>query len=113
MNDNDRARNNCPTHNGTAQLIREALRQANGEPMSVYKLFLATGKSTKQIKHAVGQMVMHGGVVSLPGPKGIVYSLWKPVARVPRRDSSIAGGEFSVAGPITYPNYRYGSTRLG
>jgi len=85
----------CKTHNGTAQLIREELKRS-AEPMSVYRLFLATGKTTKQVKHAIGQMVVSGGVVSGPGPKGIVYSLYKPVERVPRQPQ-----QGNRAAPIT------------
>lgn len=105
----EQAKFNCPQHTGIAAEIRAALERA-GEPLSVYKLFLATGILPKKIKSSIGTMIGRtGGVVSLSGPNGIVYALLKPKS-APTPNPSRPG---QIAGRITIPQYRWGATRLG
>lgn len=94
-----KARYNCPTHIGAAQIIREALRIA-GEPLSLYKITLATGLKTETAKRSISDMCScSGGVVSLRGPKGVrYYALYKAP---PAPSRPIAGEEFKVAGKIS------------
>jgi hypothetical protein len=101
------ARMNCPNHTGAADKIRDALRHAAG-PLSVYKLHLATGLENDQVRRVLTQLMNGGGVVSLPGIKARVYSLY---ARAPREKHHTGSGQ--IAGPITIPQQRWGSTRLG
>jgi hypothetical protein len=80
--------------------------------LSVYKLFLATGIPTPAIRAALRRLTsVNGGVVSLPGPKGTVYCLTR---HAPQPERVVkAPGPYAIAGKITIPGYRYGSTRLG
>lgn len=99
------ARAACPAHTGVTQQIRDALARAPG-PLSVYKIHLATGIKPDKIRSALGQLVNRtGSVVSLPGPKSAVYALYE---KRPKKKPETG----KVAGRITYPQYRYGSTRL-
>lgn len=67
----------CPAHTGVTQQIREALARAPG-PLSVYKIHLATGIKPDKVRSMISQMVNRtGSVVSLKGPKGIVYTLYE------------------------------------
>lgn len=69
------ARKANPHHDGTAQAIRDALARSP-EPLSRYKLSLVTGIAPEKLAWSLTQMVSRvGSVVSLPGPKGIVYTL--------------------------------------
>ena len=90
------ARKNCPAHNGVAQEVREAMKQA-GEPLSPYKLSLLCGRKLKQIKTALGGMMETGGIVSIPSPKCTLYALYKPVDRVPSKPE-----QCNRAAPITH-----------
>lgn len=101
------ARMNCPNHTGAADKIRDALRHAAG-PLSVYKLHLATSLDTAVIRRVLTQLMNGGGVVSLPGIKARVYSLY---ARVPREKHHSGSGQ--VAGRITIPQFNWKGTRLG
>jgi hypothetical protein len=75
------ARLRCPAHNGITQDIREAFKKSN-KPLSVYMLTMMCGRKPQQIKHALGQMMQSGGVVSVPGPKCILYSAYEaPVVK--------------------------------
>lgn len=101
---------NCPNHTGVTQAIRDALAQA-GEPLSVYKIHLATGIAPEKIRGMLSQMVNRtGGVMSLPGPRGTVaYTLYSTARSASPKD----GGSGKIAGRIEYPGYVYGASRLG
>ena len=98
----------CPNHTGATQAIREALERSP-EPLSSYKLHLATGIKPEKIRGALSQMVNRtGSVVPIKGPRGTVYTLYVP--RKPRPPAD--GGSGQVAGRIEYPGYVYGASRI-
>lgn len=96
-----KARLNCPSHNGVAQDIREALKRA-GTPLSPYKLTLLCGRKPEQIKSALSQLMQDGGVVSFPnrekGPRFRLYTLYDMVPKESPKEP--ANGE-TRAGYIT------------
>jgi hypothetical protein len=97
------ARTRCPTHDGSSQAIRDALVRA-GEPLSVYKLHLATGIEVEKIKSAVSQMVGRtGSIVSMPGPKGTVYALYGQYRKARETQPSGSG---CVAEYREHPQFR-------
>lgn len=88
------ARTRCPSHDGTAAAIRAALARSS-EPLSCYRLFLATGIPVEKIRDALGAMLTRTGqVVSLKGPKGTVYTLYdkRPKADAPPAPGNIGRG---------------------
>ena len=103
----NRARLKHPRHTGLSRAIREELAR-RGEPMSVYKLQLALCiKHAEPIRAALSHLIGGtGGVVSIVGPKGVCsYTIYTP--------PKLSGGSGNIAGRITIPSYRWGSTRLG
>jgi hypothetical protein len=104
-----RSRTRDPRHDGTAQAIRDALARSP-EPLSVYKLFLATGIRPEKIRDALSAMITRTGqVVSTKGPKGAVYSLFTKQQSKAPADS----GSGRIAGRITIPQFNWNGTRLG
>ena len=104
----NRARLKHPRHTGLSRAIREELARSKG-PMSVYKLQVALSiKHAETVRAALTHLISNsGGVISMPGPKKGVryYSIYTP----PKPSS----GSGNIAGRITIPSYRWGSTRLG
>ena len=99
-------------HNGGSNRIRCALRD-NGGWMSIDAICMATVLKRVQVRGAIGQMMGaggSGGIVSSRGHGVVLYSVYR--APAPKAEP-VAGEEFKIAGRITYPNYRYGSSRLG
>jgi len=104
------ARMRCPSHDGKTANVREALRVL-GQPSSVYALQLATGMDADPIRRVLRAMLESGGITTSIGPKGITfYELYKPPQKVAE---PAPGEEFKWPTKITYPNYRWGSSRLG
>jgi hypothetical protein len=67
----------CNSHNGTARTIREILANSP-EPLSRDKLALMTGLKPERVGDALNQMVARTGrVVSIRGPRGVVYTLYE------------------------------------
>jgi len=101
-----------PRHTGASQRIRDALK-ASGEKMSLDAITLATGIKREVARSLIGQMMGaggSGGIVSSRYHGVYYYEEYKP----PKKDAAPAPGEeYRRAGPITYPNYRWGSSRLG
>lgn len=97
-----------PAHTGVTQAIRDALARSP-EPLSVYKIHLATGIKPEKIRSAIGQMVTRtGSIVCIKGdgPRSVTYALYERRPK-PARESG------NVAGRIVYPGYVYGASRLG
>jgi len=100
-------------HTGASQRIRDALK-ASGEKMSLDAITLATGLKREVARGAIHQMLGaggSGGIIRTRDPFGVYhYAVYQP----PKKDVAPAPGEeYRRAGPITYPNYRWGSSRLG
>lgn len=100
---------------GFRDQIRGALREQG--PLSRYKLHLATGIGPEQLRRIVNDMVTRGNLVIVERAKrgGYKFSVFglpsqalKKPAPAPKNN-----GPFAIAGPITIPQYRYGSSRLG
>jgi len=106
----ERARMNNPRHTGAADKIREALRWST-QPMSAYRIQLATGLKCEQVRKSLTQLINGGGVVSLAGPKSRVYALYARTHAAHEEPRSSGSGQ--IAGRITINQYRWGSTRLG
>jgi hypothetical protein len=71
------ARTRCPSHNGNSRTIREILEKSP-EPLSRDKIAMLTGLRPAQVGDALNQMVARTGrVVSLRGPRGVVYTLYE------------------------------------
>jgi len=103
---------NNPKHNGGSHRIRCALRD-NGGWMSIDAICMATGLKRVQVRSSVTQMMGaggSGGILSIREHGVVLYSVYR--APAPKAEP-VAGEEFKIAGRITYPNYRYGSSRLG
>lgn len=68
-------------HTGMANSIREVLR-TSPEPMSCYQIALALGKKQEKVKVAISQLIaVTGSIVASKGPRGVVYSIYKPPER--------------------------------
>jgi hypothetical protein len=71
------ARTRCPSHNGNSRTIREILANSP-EPLSRDKIAMLTGLKPDRVGDALNQMVARTGrVVSLRGPRGVVYTLYE------------------------------------
>jgi hypothetical protein len=71
------ARTRCPSHNGNSRTIREILEKSP-EPLSRDKIAMLTGLRPAQVGDALNQMVARTGrVVSIHGPRGVVYTLYE------------------------------------
>ena len=103
---------NNPKHNGGSHRIRCALRD-NGGWMSIDAICLATGLKRVQVRSSVTQMMGaggSGGIVSIRKHGVVLYSVYRAPAP---KAAPVAGEEYRWPTKITYPNYRYGSSRLG
>jgi hypothetical protein len=104
------ARKNCPMHNGHVALVRDAMKRY-GSRMSVYMIGKHSGLKTDQVKRALRAAMDAGGVYKFDGGNGTTYYTLERPDFTAKAKSKNGSGQF--AGRITYPQFRYGSSRLG
>jgi len=108
-----RGRKNCPTHTGAAEEVRAALVRV-GKRLSIYSLHIATGLKPKQVKRAVaGMLFKSGGLVQEQGINGVMYYRLYEAPAPAVTPAPTPGEEFKWPTRPTYPQYRWGSSRLG
>jgi hypothetical protein len=113
VNSYARGRKNCPKHTGAAEEVRAALKRV-GKPLSIYSLHIATGLKPKQVKRAVSGMLFRGGgLVQEQGVNGVMYYRLYEAPAPAVTPTPASGEEFKWPTRPTYPQYRWGSTRLG
>lgn len=97
---------------GNSELVREALARA-GEPLSIYKLQLATGLEADKVRTAIKLMVHRGagGVVALPGDARHGTKVYTLHRLLPKPEPKRGDGPYAIAGPITIPQYRWHGVR--
>lgn len=94
---------NNRAHDGTTQAVRDVLRRAT-EPLSCDRIAQLAGLKPEKVKGALAMLItVTGGVVSSKGPRGILYTPYRP----PERTETSR----QIAGRITIPGYRYPYTR--